>query len=201
MARAQYMGDPGYPRAMPGTGYAGDPGFFGFLGKVAKGITGAAGKILPGPFGSVARGISSLIPGQGQRPRGSKPQRRINLQPRGPSPTAFQLPQGRGSQGRPKPGPRGAIERALPWGKTGYTCDRPPPTPLTEPPPWPTGYKPNKTSYFLKSGQFIEAETVWVRNRRRNPLNPRAFDKALGRIESAKKFGSRLGRVTIRKKC
>jgi hypothetical protein len=67
----------------------------------------------------------------------------------------------------------------------------------------PPGYHWNKTGYFVKGPPpaYIEAGTKLVRNRRRNPLNPRAFDRALGRVSSAKRFGERLGRVTIRKKC
>lgn len=67
----------------------------------------------------------------------------------------------------------------------------------------PSGYHYNKTGYFVKGppAQYIQAGTKLVRNRRRNPLNPRAFDRALGRISSAKRFGAKLGKVTIRKSC
>ena len=67
----------------------------------------------------------------------------------------------------------------------------------------PPGYHYNKTGYFVKGppAQYIPAGTKLVRNRRRNPLNPRAFDRALGRVGSAKAFGEKLKRVTIRKKC
>lgn len=44
------------------SGY-GDPGLFGFLGGAIKGITGVAGKILPGPIGTVATAVSKVIPG------------------------------------------------------------------------------------------------------------------------------------------
>ncbi|GAG96208.1 unnamed protein product, partial [marine sediment metagenome] len=38
-----------------------------------------------------------------------------------------------------------------------------------------------------------------VKNRRRNPLNPRALDRSLSRITSAKRASKKLSRVTIRK--
>ena len=67
----------------------------------------------------------------------------------------------------------------------------------------PPGYHYNKTGYFVKGppAQYIPAGTKLVRNRRRNPLNPRAFDRALGRVSSAKRFAKKLGKVTIRKTC
>lgn len=49
------------------------------------------------------------------------------------------------------------------------------------------GCHPNKASYFLKDGTFVEAGTRCVTNRRRNPLNPRALDRAAGRLRSAQK--------------
>jgi hypothetical protein len=67
----------------------------------------------------------------------------------------------------------------------------------------PPGYHWNKTGYFVKGppAAYIAPGTKLVRNRRRNPLNPRAFDRALGRVSSAKRFAKKLGKVTIRKSC
>jgi len=100
----------------------------------------------------------------------------------------------------PVSGILGTSQRFFPGGKTGYTCERPPPVPVSEAPPE-LGMRPNKTSYFLKNGTYIEEGTVWVKARRRNALNPRAFDRALSRITSAKRFGTKLGRVTVRAAC
>ena len=50
MARGDYL-----------AGYRGDPGLFGFLGKVAKGALGIAGGLLPGPLGGIARFAGGLI--------------------------------------------------------------------------------------------------------------------------------------------
>ena len=66
--------------------------------------------------------------------------------------------------------------------------------------PPPRGYHWNKSSYFLRSGEFVPKGSKLVKNRRRNPLNPRALSRSLSRIESAKKAASTLNRVTVRKK-
>lgn len=51
------------------------------------------------------------------------------------------------------------------------------------------GYHLNKTSYFLKTtGQFVPAGTKWVRNRRMNPLNPRALRRAFRREDGFERF-------------
>jgi hypothetical protein len=93
----------------------------------------------------------------------------------------------------PAPGFGPAIARALPFGQTG----------MVDAPPIgsPAGYHTNKTAYFLKDGTFIPKESRWVKNRRRNPLNPRAASRAIGRLESLKKATARFSRITIRKKC
>lgn len=68
----------------------------------------------------------------------------------------------------------------------------------------PKGYKWNKTGYFTKGPpvEYHPPGTKMVRIRRRNPLNPRAFDRSLARIESAGRFKTRLARVTVRpRKC
>lgn len=56
-----------------------------------------------------------------------------------------------------------------------------------------TGCHPNKADYFLKNGTLVLKGTRCVRNRRRNPLNPRALDRAISRIGSAQNAVSRLG--------
>jgi len=63
------------------------------------------------------------------------------------------------------------------------------------------GYHPNKSDYFLKSGEFIPAGTRWVKNRKRNPANARATSRAISRISGAKTYAKSLGRISIRKKC
>lgn len=66
------------------------------------------------------------------------------------------------------------------------------------------GYHLNKSSYYRRdeNGQvvFIQKGTVWIKNRRRNPNNPRANSRAMARLTSAKNAQKNLSRVTIRKK-
>lgn len=57
----------------------------------------------------------------------------------------------------------------------------------------PSGCHPNKSDYFLRDGTFVPARSRCVRNRRRNPLNPRALDRAISRIGSAQNAVARLG--------
>ena len=96
-----------------------------------------------------------------------------------------------------KPGARGAIERFLPGGKTGFEVAVP-----TNGRACPKGFHPNKTSYFLKDGTFVPKGAKCVKNRRRNPLNPRAASRAISRLESAKKAVERLQRIQIKcKRC
>lgn len=56
----------------------------------------------------------------------------------------------------------------------------------------PSGYHPNKSSYFLKDGTFVPEGSRCVKNRRRNPGNMRALDRALGRLNSAKRLQAKL---------
>jgi len=65
---------------------------------------------------------------------------------------------------------------------------------------WP-GYHWNKSDYFLRSGEFVPAGSRSVKNRRRNPMNPRATSNAITRVKGAKRFAASLSNITIRKKC
>jgi hypothetical protein len=149
----------------------GDPGLFGFLGSVAKKAAG----FLPGPIGGIVTGILGGAAAGGLSRNGQIVSKFQEIQ---------QLP------GPPKPGPIEAIRRAIPGGQTGrfeqVACA--------------TGFHPNKADYFLKDGTFVPEGTKCVKNRRRNPLNPKALDRAMGRITSAKKKEENLKRITIRKK-
>jgi hypothetical protein len=97
----------------------------------------------------------------------------------------------------PRPGPRAAAERFFPGGETGMMD-----APMVGAP---SGYHVNKTGYWRHDAagewMYVPKESRWVKNRRRNPLNPRAASKAIGRIESLKKATARFSRITIRKKC
>jgi hypothetical protein len=47
----------------------------------------------------------------------------------------------------------------------------------------PRGYRLNKSSYFLKSGQFVAEGTRLVKVRRRNFANGRALRRSIGRVQ------------------
>lgn len=48
----------------------------------------------------------------------------------------------------------------------------------------PPGFRANKSDYWLKNGTYVPKGTRCVRIRRRNPLNPRALDRATSRVAS-----------------
>jgi len=186
--------------------FQGDPGLFGFLGKAARGLGSLAVKTLvPAPFRlgaqaalsrlapSVSSGAGFQVPGRVQSSVPLAGARR--LQGFGPArPGIGSTPVTR------TPGVRGAVQRILPGGATGFEVAGGGPGMLP-----PRGFHLNKTGYFLTSaaefGQFVEPFSRFVRNRRRNPGNMRAADRAISRIESAKRMAKRLSRITVRKKC
>ena len=175
VARAQAMG-----RGMPGVG---DPGPFGFIGKAISKVASIV-KHVPGPIGWAAGAVSKFLPTKVQQiapptftsmPAYAPPQMPVGLVP----PPGFAAPvTGMG------PG-AGVMPTTVPQAAIGA----------------PSGYHVNESDYFLKDGTFVPAGSRWVKNRKRNPLNPRAASKAISRIEQLKRATSRFSRITIRKKC
>jgi hypothetical protein len=49
-----------------------------------------------------------------------------------------------------------------------------------------SGYHLNKHGYYTKGGHYVAPRSKQVKNRRRNPLNPRALHRSLARLHSAK---------------
>jgi len=210
-------------RAMPGTGYLGDPGLFGFLGKVVKKIASPALSFLPGGsmitgfaqtaaakifgskrpsrgFGSASKEWQRIQSGQlqaGDLGRLRQAGQRLGTFPLGPGPAQLG---GRGGfpgmpQAVPYPGQAvkssGTAAARAAAAANGLAC--------------PAGYHPNTSEYAVRSPMgtlgMVAVGSRCVKNRRRNPLNPRAFDRAFSRIKSAKNFSKTLGRITIREKC
>lgn len=190
-ARGATRGDPamGY-RAMPGIGYRqGDPGLFGFIGKAISKVTGAVGSILPGPLGTVARGVSKIF---GRKSAPILRQAPQQFQP------MFQFPGSGPSQAFPRSSfaPMNGGTNVVPWapgqqprGKgtvimagPGGAC--------------PPGYRPNKTEYFVTSPlgtpSFVSKGERCVKIRRRNSLNPRALDRAMSRVIGANRIREKL---------
>lgn len=193
---------------MPGTGYAGDPGLFGTIFGAARGLlsrtpvgrvvsTGLsmatgfmAGRRNPRQIGTL-KGRRSLA-GGGACPPGMSPHFRTGECAASPFGMGPRTPTTR------VPGFRGFGQRLIPGGATGFEGGE----------VVPVGYHLNKTGYYRggrpKSDfelEWVEPRSIAVRNRKRNALNPRAADRAIGRITSAKKFAAKLGRITIRKEC
>lgn len=140
------------PGGVLGSGGVGDP----FLGGLIKGIGKFAGGILKG----AGRAVGIIPPATPPFfPTGQMP----FVDPRRAGPVV------------PVPGIRGAAERAVPGGRTGYmTCPR--------------GYHPDKAT-----------GTRCVRNRRMNPANPQALRRALRREEAFIRMARRTGLVTVPK--
>ena len=185
--------------------FQGDPGIFGTLGRLAKGaVSTAVSTFVPGPVRAIGGQALSALRGLRQGPAG-------------PIPGTFTLPRGgafgggariaalrgfgpaRPGTGTPVtrvPGIRGTVQRLLPGGATGFETVGA--GGMAGIPP--KGFHLNKTGYFLQTGEFVEPMSRFVRNRRRNPGNMRAADRAVSRIESAKRMAKRLGRISIRKR-
>lgn len=169
-------------------------GIFGTLGRVIGGA--AKGLLSGGPLGAIGGAASGLFGGSGpSTPPISPPQQVPSIPgfPQQAPPIARQPGTGTRTFGGIQLGPLELgreVETFTPNGGMG--------TPAIG---CPSGFRPNKTSYFLKSGQFVPKGSRCVKVRRRNALNPRALSRAISRVESAKRAAKRTNRITIRKSC
>lgn len=163
---------------------AGDPGLFGSIGKFLGGALKTVGGLVPGVGGilqTVGGIISPTSPAPGYTTTPIRPPTTGGWFPRGMTPQI------------PIPGVGGAMMPMVPPGTptavagTGLAC--------------PQGYKPNKSGYHLRNGQFVAPGTKCVRYRKKNPANARATDRAIARVESAKKMAARLSRIRITPEC
>jgi len=171
----------------------GDPGLFGFLGDAIGTVTGIASRFLPGPLGTIAGAISSGLsggPGNGQSVQQTVPvsstitsfaQERVPIDINFP----FMGESGAGVTLFGQQGGKGSGTALMKVNGNGNgAC--------------PAGEHPNKSSYFLKDGTFVPEGSRCVKNRRRNPLNPRAASSAISRLEGTKKAIRRIDRFSIR---
>ena len=178
------------PRGMP----AGDPGFFGDLWGGIKGA--ATGLITGGPLGAIGGAVTGFIGTPSQTSPAATAPFVPSLPPMMTLPQQIQAVNGPRPPQVPVPGARGAIERFLPYGETGMMDDpRYRAGKASQ-----SGWHWNKSGYFLKSGEYVEAGTRQVRNRKMNPLNPSAVKSSIRRLGRAKTAAKDIGRVTIRKK-
>jgi len=193
--------------------YTGDPGW-GWLGDIAKKAVGVVGSFVPGPIGIAARLAKKRLfpPAPGtttfaQGPVGTGIPRQPTGMPGVGAVTVEQYRQQCSAEGVPDwyacgnerfgrgdpytevmNGVGGAPAQTMAAMQAGKPCAV-------------SGYHWNKSGYFLKSGQYVDAGTKMVKNRRRNPANPRATSNAITRIKGAKRYAASLSSISIRKKC
>jgi len=165
---------------MTTTEFRGDPGFFDIFKKVGGGILRTAGAVATGSLGTILGGV---LGSRGAAPRG------VSLAPPPIIQRVGGLAPPRGLPGfpsaplRPVPGAVGAVQRFLPGGATGFepalgaAC--------------PVGFRPNKSSYTLSSGELVLPGTRCVRVRRRNFANGKALNRSIGRVRGFERMVKR----------
>lgn len=179
---------------------AGDPGFFG---DIWHGITGAVGGLLTGnPLNIVTGAVKGFMSGgkaggTTAATTGTMQGVNVNPIPINQAGLGFTLPTtgggavgpglggginiggpsgitigGGGSMGGGAVGFAGGTGTAMvPAGAGGAVM---------------SGYHLNKHGYYTKGGHYVAPRSKQVKNRRRNPLNPRALHRSLARLHSAK---------------
>jgi hypothetical protein len=182
---AKYQGD--WARR----GRMGDPGLFSFIGKAVKSVGKAVGGVVKGavggllgggPVGMVLGGVSGIA---GRTSVGAaKLGRSVGSPVPGVGGGGFQMGGGVSAGGFSMGGGISAGGGAAPG--TALACL--------------TGHHVNRSGYYAHGG-YVPAGTACVKNRRMNPLNPRALSRAMRRITSAKRAASVLNRITIRSGC
>lgn len=191
-ARASVVGrsSPGLPQ--------GDPGLFGGLfGALKGGLKGLSG----GPLGVITGSAEGFRAGFG-RPRVPTPIQTPTGPVLPPIPAPIQIAKrslvANGANGRSTsvpvtstPGLLSIIQQAIPGGATGMQ--------VAGAAVQPRGFHANKSDYFLKDGTFVPKGSVWVKNRRRNPLNARALRNAIGRVDAGKVWQSKLHEISTGK--
>jgi hypothetical protein len=189
--------------------YRGDPGLFGDVGKFLGGaIKGGIGGLLTGnPLAGIAGAVGGGVRAVSGGSRTSMPVLRpaVNVVGGGfaaPPPIMQQPDSIVRNSGISIGGPGGvqigSRTTLFPGGPMMPPTTYAPAQPqgLSCPPkPNCSGYHLNKTGYYRKGGPcspypeggYVEKGTTWVKNRRRNPLNPRAASRAIARLTSARK--------------
>jgi hypothetical protein len=164
----------------------GDPGLLGFIGKAV----GTIGGLLPGPAGAIAQGVGGVITKAGTPGNtGVKVLQTAILTKQAPALPGVGVPTGQQISGVNIGGTSGVtvgtIKQLAPPQFNGVTsgssstaagvaiCAL-------------KGTHMNRTGYYTQQG-YVQAGTRCVKNRRRNPLNPRALSRAMSRIASAQK--------------
>lgn len=167
--------------------YRGDPGLFSFVGKALGGVAGLVSKVVPGPIGAIAGLANRVLAGNGKPVNPSiaraAPVTAINVASSGMFAPAPQLPQ-QGNQYGLVNIQRPQLPMAPPGGNTtqgGFGGQQSTQVACQ------SGYHRNKGGYYSQRYGWVAAGSVCVKNRRRNPLNPRAASRAMSRLTSARK--------------
>lgn len=204
----------------------GDPGLLSGIGGALKGAV--KGFVTGGPVGAVKGGIVGGVEGFRDDPSDPAPRpRTAPPTPRPPGigggrlplpgggamrePRAREAPRLREPEATERPraqvqvaegaGPAAANGKVHPAANPGGKFAVSPGGTVI---PCPAGFRSNKSRYYRRrsDGRIMEVlpGARCVKMRRRNPLNPRALDRAMGRLSSAKRAAKKIGRITIRKK-
>lgn len=154
-------------------------GLLGFLGKVAKGAV--SGFVKGGPLGAVGGAVSAA--------KGKQDTTAIAKMSLPPPPVLMAGPDvPRGTPGAvPQPGVRGAIERVLPGGQSGYISGAQLGAGA------PSGWHWNKSYSYAKG---LPAGSFLVRNRSMNPGNAKALRRSIRRQSSFVALARRVLRGT-----
>lgn len=188
-------------------------GFVGVQAQANLGLFSAIGGLVRKAAGVLTGGVSEVAIGAVQqfvsRP---SPQQFVTPAPQ------LQLPPGFRVQA-PVPGFTGAVQRFLPGGSTGFQTIPQSLLPVGTGAPsgvseaelqrlaqgagqavgmlaeCPKGFRRNRTTYFLKSGELVTARSRCVRIRRTNPDNGRASTRAARRLLTRKKHQDRIDKA------
>lgn len=180
-------------------GNCGDPGLFGFLGNAIKGVAG--GFLTGGPVGAILGGTSAVVGSMGG-PKTVKQAKYANILQIAQQKPIYGTPgimkQSSGAMfptiapARPAlqagsgvyAGPGGVAVgkyNMAPGGSAPQGSAAAAGTPCGL-----KGHHMNKSGYYTQAG-YVAPQTKCVRNRRRNPLNPRALSRAMSRVASAQR--------------
>jgi hypothetical protein len=144
--------------------YSGDPGLFSFIGKAIRGVSKIASAVSH-PFETITHAAESVL---GHGAGGAAGRRSLTAYTG--SRANLMLPSG------------GTTIMGRPGGFAMYQSNAGGSSPAAPPGPGQAGYHWNKTAYFLKDGTHVPAMSKLVKNRRRNPLNPRALSRSMYRL-------------------
>lgn len=186
-----------YSRPMIHSVRAGDPGLFSFVGDIVKSIPGVGTVVSAVETG--VKAIGGLLGGGGARASTIKTQAQPQAAMRmtAEAPSLVQRTLG-GAQFGLTVGPVGLEAGVGEVAEAAQMLRRNGRGMLP-----PAGYHWNKAGYYVRDssdpmrGIYVPPGTVAVKNRRRNPFNPRALDRATSRIAQFARADSRSRKAVV----